>query len=680
MKHFRKFIPITKVDVAQRLVYGLATCEKKDRAGETCHYETTVPYYKAWSREIAKATGDKSFGNVRSMHSKVAAGKLNEQIVFNDDLKQVEICAKIVDDAEWKKVEEGVYSGFSQGGSYVKTWKDGDINYYTADPMEVSLVDLPCLPESTFSVIKSDGTVALRKFVPVVVEPSITDLGMRAEQLAKDAGKPVGDWQSFVEKARSVIFDEQIEKAAAQAYPPGDDAKTTDDDKKTKGGTDHNIPDKDIKDKKKSKKFVEPTGPFWRCNCADHQHVNKVDAVDCLKKDAATESATAITAPLADAIGKLRELLAPIDDPMAKLTAFVAEKFKGKDLIDADIIVKSAKDAADALMQLMKKFPDHPAMIDKKSVVLENDVNEVKLDELVKAFNAEPTRLLARSIVKTAKAEKVTLDDTAKSALAELLSKGLYDVCRLADLIASLKWLVDSTTFEAQIEGDGSTVGADLKTAAISLCACLVAMVQEETAELFEPDDDDVTVLAMAAGSLSPASVDTLAKSGAKIEYIETLQKNASITGTVTGVLELIKTEYIEKKGARHSKADQENIQQMHDLSVQLGGDCTADDADKAAGGDLSKDAENVALRKQVGDLLPLVTALVEDVSKLKAQPMPAKAAARQVGKVEDGGASDEVSQLAAAFDKLSPEDRAHEVMKLSLRHPIPGAPAHQGR
>lgn len=160
------FIPITKIDVEKRLVYGIATAESPDKSGEIMDYESTVPYYKAWSGEIEKSSGGKSLGNLRSMHASVAAGKLT-QIHFNDAEKQIEICAKVVDDNEWNKVDEGVYTGFSQGGRYVKTWKDpndSSLTRYTADPSEVSLVDNPCLASATFEVIKADGATELRKF------------------------------------------------------------------------------------------------------------------------------------------------------------------------------------------------------------------------------------------------------------------------------------------------------------------------------------------------------------------------------------------------------------------------------------------------------------------------------------------------------------------------------------
>jgi hypothetical protein len=164
MTALRMFIPITKVDAARRLVYGVATAEAEDRTGEVCDYDTTKPLYEKWSDEIAKSTRGKSRGNLRAMHGPVAAGKVTA-ITFNDDEKQIEICAKVVDDAEWTKVLEGVYTGFSQGGAYERRWTDahGTVRY-TAAPSEISLVDLPCLPQATFEMIKADGTAERRRF------------------------------------------------------------------------------------------------------------------------------------------------------------------------------------------------------------------------------------------------------------------------------------------------------------------------------------------------------------------------------------------------------------------------------------------------------------------------------------------------------------------------------------
>ena len=102
------FIPLCKADAARRLVTGYATAELPDRGGEICDYASTKPLYEQWSADVAKASGGKSLGNVRAMHGKVAAGKI-ASIAFNDEEKRIEIAAKIVDDDEWRKIEEGVY-------------------------------------------------------------------------------------------------------------------------------------------------------------------------------------------------------------------------------------------------------------------------------------------------------------------------------------------------------------------------------------------------------------------------------------------------------------------------------------------------------------------------------------------------------------------------------------------
>jgi hypothetical protein len=158
MAEFRKFIPIVKIDAAKREVYGVVTSEAVDKDGEVCDYASTAPHYKAWSAEF-----EKSLGNVREMHANKAAGKVTA-LDFDDAAKEIRIGAKIVDDEAWKKCEEGVYTGFSHGGSYVKVWNADGQKRYTAKPSEVSLVDNPCNPEAHFEYVKQDGSVEVRKF------------------------------------------------------------------------------------------------------------------------------------------------------------------------------------------------------------------------------------------------------------------------------------------------------------------------------------------------------------------------------------------------------------------------------------------------------------------------------------------------------------------------------------
>jgi hypothetical protein len=158
------FLPLAKVDLDRRIVHGIVTAETPDRVGEICDYDSTKPYFETWSAEAQAASGGKSLGAVRAMHGRIAAGKLTD-ISFDDEGKRILVAAKIVDDDEWRKVSEGVYTGFSQGGRYVKRWSDPEsgLTRYTAEPSEISLVDLPCLPDATFEVVK-DGVVEKRAF------------------------------------------------------------------------------------------------------------------------------------------------------------------------------------------------------------------------------------------------------------------------------------------------------------------------------------------------------------------------------------------------------------------------------------------------------------------------------------------------------------------------------------
>ncbi|SEJ55886.1 hypothetical protein [Frateuria terrea] len=191
------FARMTKVDEAQRTVTGVIANEALDRSGEVFDYDSSKPLFEKWSTGIAKATDGKSVGNVRVMHSPAVAGVV-KQLDMDDDAKAISVCAKIVDDNEWNKVLEGCYTGFSIGGSYARKWKGDDgLQRYTADPVEVSIVDLPCNPDAQFSVIKADGAEELRKFAasgaePLAksaeAEPVAKGYNAQAERLAKADG------------------------------------------------------------------------------------------------------------------------------------------------------------------------------------------------------------------------------------------------------------------------------------------------------------------------------------------------------------------------------------------------------------------------------------------------------------------------------------------------------------
>jgi hypothetical protein len=163
MKKIQLFAALTKVDESRREVWGLATAEIVDKDGEIFDYASSRPYFEDWSHEISEATDGRSLGNVREMHRSSAVGKLVD-LQFDDERKTIAVGAKIVDDAAWVKCLEGVYTGFSIGGRYVHIWADGEFLRFTAQPVEISVVDNPAVPNAHFTAIKRDGSTEVRKF------------------------------------------------------------------------------------------------------------------------------------------------------------------------------------------------------------------------------------------------------------------------------------------------------------------------------------------------------------------------------------------------------------------------------------------------------------------------------------------------------------------------------------
>jgi hypothetical protein len=115
MSDLHLFLPITKVDEPDVLVYGTLSEELRDKSDEIFDYETAKSGFETWSNEIKEASGGKSLGNVRPMHSSIAAGKLAD-LKFDDDAKRIDGVAKIVNDSEWNSVQEGIYTGSPSAG------------------------------------------------------------------------------------------------------------------------------------------------------------------------------------------------------------------------------------------------------------------------------------------------------------------------------------------------------------------------------------------------------------------------------------------------------------------------------------------------------------------------------------------------------------------------------------
>ncbi len=595
MDELKLFIPITKVDAAQRLVYGVATAEKPDVSGEVCDYASTKPYYEKWSGDIAKVTEGKSFGNLRAMHGNVAAGKLTS-INFNDDARQIEICGKVVDDAEWAKVEEGVYTGFSQGGKYIKRWKDeAGLQRYTAEPIEVSLVDLPCLPDATFSVIKADGSTELRKFKPAesvtvkfvaVSLPSNGDIAVRATELAKAAGNE-SKWADFIGAATTELMKAATPAAAATAettavaIPHG--AVEADDGSEEQGWRHKMLPGEFFKTKgEMRKRLIEKAAE----TAAKTQAAPVMDALAGIK-DSLTKRESggdATTAPAGKTVVKVDQQ--PAGDGMAKKDYSDDERKQGAKegwaKKDGSYPIKTAKDVANAVKDWIRS---KGSASDKRHIIKRAKAVSGGTDELPPDWSGS---------TKDKDAKKLALAGDGAA-----VQKNLYFVSNLVALLASLEQFEEDyemITRWGAADPERNELCTRFGTVLVD-CADLVADILDRAIAGITAEEQGE-----ADGAIQRASI------------LIDLHK---INGVYT----------LAKAGAKHAKADKERIAQAHDLLVELDPDCcdAAEDGDMGETEKLNKvlTAERSEFKKVLDSIAVIVTDVAERVKKIEDQPLP---------------------------------------------------------
>ena len=202
MKDLNIVIPITKADESRHEIYGIMTAEEVDKSGECLDYEGAKPEIQKWSDEISRISKGKSKGNLRRQHNpNDVVGKVID-IVFNDDKKQVECCAKVTDERTFQDILQGIISGFSIGGSYLKTWVDENgVTKYIPRIIELSVVDSPCLGEATIQFIKADGTTEEKTFNK------------------KEVSEVDKEKETQVEAVEKAVETETVEKTAVEIEP-----------------------------------------------------------------------------------------------------------------------------------------------------------------------------------------------------------------------------------------------------------------------------------------------------------------------------------------------------------------------------------------------------------------------------------------------------------------------------
>jgi HK97 family phage prohead protease len=174
---------------------------------------------------------------------------------------------------------------------------------------------------------------------------------------------------------------------------------------------------------------------------------------------------------------------------------------------------------------------------------------------------------------------------TIKSAA--IIRKGMYGVANLASMLEDLGWAVMSSTWEAEMEGDGSKVPGMLADGLRQLADAFVAMSQEEVSELLAsvaPDGDKAVRTAKLKSLLPLAQKAGRRFSQANQDHLDAIEKctkamdacrekMADIHDDAVGHTEEMKGHVDEMKG--HLKSMKGNKAADNSAAIDGMGSCT---------------------------------------------------------------------------------------------------------
>ena len=617
----RVFVPLTKVDEEKRLVYGTITQEILDKSGEVMDYESSKPYFEKWSNEIHEASGGLSKGNLRVMHGLSVAGKLTD-INFDDDAKAIDVCAKVVDDKQWEMVLEGCYTGFSVGGSYAKRWTDtahdnSKVKKFTAAPNEVSLVDNPCVPSATFSLVKADGA---EEHVAFKVEND-DDQWPAFSKAEADAAEEAAEEDTPAEEDTSNKVD---------AVPPAGDVQITND---------------QVVERAETMAKAANDGTTW---------MNHVEAArEALVKEATSGKAQKETEEGGDAKGPQKEVTetgpateeseaAPSDDDAKKADKVTPPGVKQVWTASDGKTFEKKEDAVKHEESLAKAEPTEAEKLRERLGKALNPTTEVEpglwedFDRLSKAVAALST----------------PFDDKGQP----VLEKGMYNINRFSNVLSDMASLSRAIKAEAAKEGGDSsdaTISADIIGAVKTLGSSFLDYAKDQVTELLAGMDDDVVVT--------------------YYDYYYAAAKDDGDNGLAKDITSLVE-ELREPAGERRETLVKafgfiasEVVETFDEMNPSLQKRFDA------------LESENIELRKVAGEAIEAVEKLSKKVDGILETPMPPAPRNVQLrdgdGKFFGKSANTPEEKMEVLQDMLKtmgPDAMAMELIKMAQKHPIP--------
>ena len=468
---FLKFYQFAKLedstDGGAATVWGIATWERPDSDDECCDYESAVPVYQAWSGKALKRTTragqEPSLGNVRVQHGAEVGGKVTK-VDFDDTDKEIRLGSEPIDDAMYQKLKKGMYTGYSQGGSYA--WR----------ACNVCETPLPLQQGNNFCPT-CDKFVTVRYGLKKLAEVSYVDSPATGEGFEHVKSNGSTEILKFQKKEPTVNKDKKTKRVAGVDLPSHCFAYVGDEDKTETWKLPIEFPGDDEKTKR---------------------HIR-------------------------NALARFEQTQGIPDGEKAKVNAKIEAAARSHGI---------EVDGAKAVMSEVVK-----SMIDK-------------------------------------------------AAEAKGLQKSLYDVARFADILMNFSSMYEWAMIEAEIEGDGSEVPADLKQILEDMIESFLAMAEEEARELSAKKTEQP------GATMTPEELEILQKA-AKKSLASHFAKAAS---------------HHEKMADKHEAlADLHEDAAAHHEKMADGSECKCGKSTKSATGEVNKEdvgsgAEHMAIHDVLAD------------------------------------------------------------------------------
>jgi HK97 family phage prohead protease len=638
------YLPIAKVDAAQRMVFGYASTQARDDQGEIVKREA-----------LDGALGDyMKFANIREMHQLSAVGKAKDAVV---DDKGLYIAAKVVDDNAWNKVREGVYSGFSIGG---KVTARDPTDYKTITGLqldEISLVDRPANPEAVFDCWKRS-----------------------AER------DPVADLKAAIERVEALIHkggDEPspFEKTSGGSTPYGDveyaDPGYQDDKKKR-------YPLDGEKHIRAAWNYIHKPKNAGKYSAEELKHIKaKIvaawqDKIDPEGPSAAEDGEKAARVELKKHlydVGGVAQIILQLD--------WLKDALATEAIIEGDDGDQPKR--LEAIVDELCGFLN--ALVAEETAEIESDSEDMCDDGMMMSA-------IASSLTKSGFAGRARLFKAKLSigdqALLDIAHHAVKSARSIAELKADERDQLDECMKSLKAAGAKESSGAD-STQNTANAPEHAAPTATPSAQEYRPGE--YTTVSTAQHS-TKAVIELIAAALGKRG-----KAHMALMDVAHGCMKAVtdgKTCAAEKAGGRHSEETMGHLQEAHDHLVGAGAKCDAA-AERDGGrpgaeeegegtefegktirlGDLKKiaierGAQNAALAKAVAEMTPRLDAILKTVEKIDKTPLPALTrSALGLTRVEKGGAAAEDDDaLMARIAKMSPDEQALLLVKAARRRP----------